>query len=79
MWFVLLDTHYKTWFRPKHRKLNVVYLQVITTVVPADPMDVIRASDLPKWTWKSAGTSPHPGATTWFVLLDPVLDTHHLD
>ena len=67
-WFVLLDTHYKTRLRPKHRKLTVQCLQAIKTVVPTDPIDVICVSDLPMWTWKSAGTPPHPGAMTWFTL-----------
>ena len=43
---------------------------IIIIIVPTDPIDVVCASDLPKWTWGNAGTPPHPGATTWFVLLD---------
>ena len=51
-------------------KLTVQCLQTITTIVPTDPIDVICVSDLPNWTWGNAGTPPHPGATTWFVILD---------
>ena len=69
-WFVLLDTHYKTRLRPKSRKLTAECLQTIIIITPTDPIDVICASDLPKWTYGNAGTPPHPGATTWFVLLD---------
>ena len=58
---------------PKCRKLTAQCLQTIIIIVPTDPIDVICASDLPKWTWGSAGTPPHPGATTWFVFLDAYL------
>ena len=68
--FILLDIHYKTRLRPKCRKLTNQWLQTIITITPTDPIDVICVSDLPNWTWKSAGTPPHPGATTWFILLD---------
>ena len=57
-------------FTAEHRKLTAQCLQTIIIIVPTDPIGVICTSDLPKWTWWSAGTPPHPGATTWFVLLD---------
>ena len=50
-------------------KIDCSVFETITIIVPTDPIDVICVSGLPKWTWGGAGTPPHPGATTWFVLL----------